>query len=142
MTTALLFIAFGYFSGSILFAKITAKLFQKPAILQDSKDGNPGTANAFRYGGFWCGIITLLAVFAMVFILLSTVLRITPHFHRTLITYLFTLVGLFVCDCERSILFGFLIITLTVCLRLHMSKEEREKMIVKLLILSCRRWRS
>lgn len=202
MTTALLFIAFGYFFGSILFARITAKLFQKPAILQDSKDGNPGTANAFRYSGFWCGIITLfgdllkgaipvylyqkfrgsftaapalaalvliapvlghafpafygfqggkgiavtfgcllgllpnyipLAVFAMVFILLSTVLRITPHFYRTLITYLFTLVGLFVCDCERSILIGFLIVTLTVCIRLYMSKEEKEKMTVKLL---------
>lgn len=202
MITALLFIVFGYFSGSILFAKVTARLFQKPAILQDSKDGNPGTTNAFRYGGFWCGIITLfgdllkgvipvylyqkfggsftatpalsalvliapvlghafpafygfqggkgiavtfgcllgllpnytpLAMFAMVFILLSTVFRISPHFHRTLITYLFTLIGLFVWDCERSILIGFLIITLTVCLRLYMSKEEKEKITVKLL---------
>lgn len=59
MSTALLFIAFGYFSGSILFAKVTSKVFHKPAILQDSKDGNPGTANAFQYGGFWCGTITL-----------------------------------------------------------------------------------
>lgn len=202
MTTALLFIAFGYFSGSILFAKVTSKVFHKPAILQDSKDGNPGTANAFQYGGFWCGTITLfgdllkgaipvylyqksgenfidmpalaalvliapvlghafpafyrfqggkgiavtfgcllgllpnyipLAVFAVLFILFSTVLRIMPHFHRTLITYLFTSIGLFVLDCKRSILIGFLIITLTVCLRLYMSKEEKEKMTVKLL---------
>lgn len=59
MTTTLLFIAFGYFSGSVLFAKVTSKVFHKPAILQDSKDGNPGTANAFQYGGFWCGTITL-----------------------------------------------------------------------------------
>lgn len=202
MTTALLFIAFGYFCGSILFAKVTSKVFHKPAILQDSKDGNPGTANAFQYGGFWCGTFTLfgdllkgaipvylyqksggnytgmsmpavlvliapvfghifpafyrfqggkgiavtfgcllgllpnyipLAVFAMLFILFSTVLRITPHFHRTLITYLFTLIGLFVLSCERSILIGFLIITLTVFFRLYMSKEEKDKMMVKLL---------
>lgn len=202
MTTALLFVAFGYFCGSILFANVTSKVFHKPAILQDSKDGNPGTANAFQYGGFGCGTITLfgdllkgaipvylyqksggnftdmpvlaalvliapvfghafpvfyrfqggkgiavtfgcllgllpnyipLAVFALLFILFSTVLRITPHFHRTLITYLFTLIGLFVLSCERSILIGFSIITLTVCLRLYMSKEEKEKMMVKLL---------
>lgn len=202
MIRNIFFIVGGYFSGSILFAKVAAKLFQKPAILQNSKDGNPGTANAFRYGGFWCGIITLLGdllkgaipvylyqkfggsfssvpalaalvliapvlghafpifyrfqggkgiavtfgcllgllpnyiplvVFAGAFILFSTVLRIAPHFHRTLITYLFTSIGLFVWGCERSILIGFLIITLTVCLRLHMSKEEKEKMTVKLL---------
>lgn len=202
MTTVLLFITFGYLFGSILFAKVTAKVFHKPAILLDSKDGNPGTANAFQYGGFWCGTITLfgdllkgaipvylyqksggnftdmpvfaalvliapvfghafpafssfqggkgiavtfgcllgllpnyipLAVFALLFILFSTVLRITPHFHRTLITYLFTSVGLFVLGCERSILIGFLFITLTVCLRLYMSKEKKEKMTVKLL---------
>lgn len=202
MIQDIFFVVGGYFSGSILFAKVTAKLFQKPAILQNSKDGNPGTANAFRYGGFWCGIITLLGdllkgampiylyqkfggsftsmpalvalvliapvlghafpafhrfqggkgiavtfgcllgllpdyipliVFAGAFILFSTVLRITPHFHRTLITYLFTSIGLFVLGCERSILIGFLIITLTVCLRLYMSKEEKEKMTVKLL---------
>lgn len=202
MLQDIFFIVWGYFSGSILFAKVTSKVFHKPAILQDSKDGNPGTANAFQYGGFWCGTITLfgdllkgvipvylyqkfggnftdipalaalvliapvlghafpafyrfqggkgiavtfgcllgllpnyipLAVFAVGFILLSTVLRITPHFYRTLVTYIFTLIGLFVLRCERSILIGFLIITLTVCLRLHMSKEEKEKMKVKLL---------
>lgn len=202
MIRDIFFIVGGYLFGSILFAKVTAKLFQKPTILQDSKDGNPGTANAFQYGGFSCGIITLfgdllkgavpvylyqkfggsftsmsalaalvliapvlghafpafhrfqggkgiavtfgcllgllpnyipLVVFAGVFILFSTVLRITPHFHRTLITYLFTLIGLFVLGCERSILIAFLMITLTVCLRLYMSKEEKEKMTVKLL---------
>lgn len=202
MSTALFFAIFGYFSGSILFAKVTSKVFHKPAVLTDSRDGNPGTANAFQYGGFWCGTITLLgdllkgtipvylyqksggnftdmpvlaalvliapvfghafpayyrfqggkgiavtfgcllglapnyipfSVFAVQFILFSTVLRVTPHFHRTRIAYLFTLVGLFVLDCDRSILMGFLIITLTVSLRLYMSKEEKEKMAVKLL---------
>ncbi len=202
MIQDIFFIVAGYCSGSLLFAQLTAKLFHKPAILQDSKDGNPGTTNAFRYGGFWCGTITLLGdllkgvipiylyqkfgddftavpvlsalvliapvlghafpvfygfhggkgiavtfgcllgllpnyiplvMFAGTFILFSTVLRITPHFHRTLITYLFTSIGLFVLGCERSILIGFLIITLTVCLRLYMSKEEKEKMVVKLL---------
>lgn len=59
MTTVLLFIIFGYLFGSILFARVTAKVFHKPTILLDSKDGNPGTANAFKYGGFGCGSITL-----------------------------------------------------------------------------------
>lgn len=202
MILSLFFIAAGYISGSILFAQLTAKLFHKPAILQESKDANPGTANAFQYGGFMCGIITLLgdmtkgflpvyfyqrfggnfstapilaaivlaapvfghafsifcgfyggkgiavtfgcllglipyylplSVLAALFILFSLVLRITPHFQRTLVTYVVTLIVLIFLRCELGILIGFLFITLTVCLRLHMSKEERTKIKVKLL---------
>lgn len=59
MLTSLCFTVFGYLSGSILFARVYAGLFGKD-LLSDSKDGNPGTSNAFIYGGMACGILTLL----------------------------------------------------------------------------------
>lgn len=59
MTTTLLFALAGYLCGGVLFARLAADLFGKPAILHDSKDGNPGAANAFTYGGFWCGVLVL-----------------------------------------------------------------------------------
>ena len=52
-------ILLGYLSGSILFARVSMALLHKGYILTASKDGNPGTANAFRYGGFLCGTLTL-----------------------------------------------------------------------------------
>lgn len=196
------FIAIGYLSGSILFARVCAKLMNKPAILQESRDGNPGTVNAFKYGGFMCGIITLIGdlakgflpvfvfwryggvlkefvpaaalvlvspvlghafpafsnfqggkgiavtfgcllgtypelipvmVFALLFIFFSMVLRITPHFTRTIVTYIATLF-IFIClRCPPGILLGFGLISATVMLRFHMSREAREKPEVKLL---------
>ena len=45
------FIAAGYLSGSILFARLVSGLSKKGDFLQDSPDHNPGAANAFRYGG-------------------------------------------------------------------------------------------
>ena len=61
MLRSLKFIVMGYLCGSVLFARICAKLFNKPAILLESKDKNPGAANAFQYGGFLCGILTQTA---------------------------------------------------------------------------------
>lgn len=52
-------ILFGYLSGSILYARIFAKLFRKEDMIEKSKDRNPGAGNAFMYGGFWCGVLTL-----------------------------------------------------------------------------------
>lgn len=60
MVRALLFILLGYLSGSVLYAKIWGKLLCGTDITQGSTDGNPGTANAFIQGGFWCGVLTLL----------------------------------------------------------------------------------
>lgn len=54
-----LYILLGYLSGSVLYARIAAKVFHKPQLLQCSPDQNPGAANAFQYGGFWCGVFTL-----------------------------------------------------------------------------------
>lgn len=51
----------GYLAGSILFARVFGRLICKKEITAESKDKNPGTANAFTYGGFWCGFLTLCA---------------------------------------------------------------------------------
>lgn len=50
----------GYLSGSVLYARIFAKIFKKENMFENSRDQNPGTANAFMYGGFWCGVLTLV----------------------------------------------------------------------------------
>ena len=54
------YVVLGYFCGSILFARLNAKIFGKPEIITQSPDGNPGTFNAFAYGGFLCGVLTLI----------------------------------------------------------------------------------
>ncbi len=59
MLTGLFYVLSGYLLGSILFANIFSKLFHKD-IISRSPDANYGTANAFRYGGPLCGILTLL----------------------------------------------------------------------------------
>ena len=55
----LLYIFGGYFLGSILFAEIFGKIISKKDITAESPDRNPGTVNAFKYGGTFCGILTL-----------------------------------------------------------------------------------
>lgn len=66
----------GYLSGSILFARLFGRLMGKD-VFGDSSDKNPGTFNAFRYGGFWCGVMTLcgdlLKGFLPVYMYLHTV---------------------------------------------------------------------
>ena len=51
----------GYFSGSILFGYEIPKIIKKINVCELSEDGNPGTYNAFRYGGFACGVGVLAA---------------------------------------------------------------------------------
>lgn len=202
MNTLLFFILCGYLSGNILFAQVAAKLMNKEEILKKSRDQNPGAANAFQYGGFWCGLITLwgdllkgilpvhfflnyggelttfplatalviaapvtghgflvffkfkggkgiavsfgcllglypdwrpVIIFASLFLIFSSVLRVTPHFHRTIVTYLSALVSIFWQQADAGAALGFLFITIIVCLRMRMSKEERVEMKVKVL---------
>ena len=59
MMRACFFAVFGYLCGSVLFARLFSAAMGKD-ILCSSKDGNPGTSNAFQYGGFFCGLLTLL----------------------------------------------------------------------------------
>lgn len=54
------FILFEYLFGSVLYAQIFVKLFYNKNLMEISPDNNPGTTNAFQYGGFWCGILTLI----------------------------------------------------------------------------------
>lgn len=59
MTNPFLWALIGYLSGSVLFANVFSRLFRKSDMLEHSKDHNPGAANAYMYGGFWCGTCTL-----------------------------------------------------------------------------------
>lgn len=191
----------GYIMGSILFAQVFSKLFNKN-ILQESKDGNPGTANAFMYGGFWCGVLTLffelfkgavpvylylkgvniqsagtaalasviaapvighiypifnkfhggkgiavtfgvllglvpiwspVVLLAFFFIFFSIIVRVSPHIHRTVVTYCCTLAAIVLTNPIRGIIAGVAIITVIVLHRLYISKEEKEKIKVGLL---------
>lgn len=54
-----LFTLLGYLSGSVLYANLMLELFGKQGALEKSSDRNPGTANAFHYGSFACGVLTL-----------------------------------------------------------------------------------
>lgn len=75
-----------------------------------------------------------LLFFALFFIFFSVVLRITPHFYRTIVTYFCTCAALFISGTPRLFVFGFLLITLTVCLRFALSYEEKERFQIKLWI--------
>lgn len=196
------FIVAGYVSGSILYARLFARLFKKDDLFAKSRDGNPGTANAFLYGGFWCGLFTLvcdvlkgfLPVFlymthcrppmgewlpgalvlaapvvghgfsmfhrfrggkgiavtfgcllgllpiwqpvawlAAFFIFFSVVVRVTPHYYRTLIAYACTFVCLFFTARWTAVWAGFLIIFAVVSVKLLSSGEEKEKVGVSAL---------
>lgn len=101
MITVLFYTIIGYISGSLLPARFFSRLFCGRDVTEDSPDKNPGTFNAFTYGGFWCGALTLicdllksfLPVFlylmvaeksaGLVFVMLAPVLgHIFPVFHH------------------------------------------------------------
>ncbi len=50
-----------------MFGVIIPKLFHKD-ITSESVDKNPGAVNAFTYGGFWCGVLTLAGDMAKGFV--------------------------------------------------------------------------
>ena len=196
------FVLFGYFSGSVLYERIFSRLFGKEVMIEKSKDKNPGTANAFMYGGFWCGVLTLICdigkgflpvwlylrlhqgmqqemldmafvlaapvvghvfpifykgrggkgiavtfgsmlglfplwqpavILAVYFIFFSTVLRISPHYYRTLAAYFCSLYTILTRLGIMPVSVGFVIITVAVCIRMFVSVEEKGKLKVKLL---------
>ncbi len=200
MLRTVLYVIAGYISGSVLYARVFCSLLGKEDILQRSPDQNPGTTNAFVYGGFWCGLLTLLfdllkgfvpvffyllgapvrgkwqlsavlsapvighifpahsrfkggkgiattfgcllglypyglpvLLFAAAFIFLSVGLRISPHFYRIIWAYLGAFAAMTVCKVDPAVYLGFGIITAAVCLRMYLSKEEKEQFEVKLL---------
>lgn len=201
--TDLFYILWGYCSGSILFARIFGWIIKRKDITADSRDQNPGVANAFLYGGFLCGVLTLagdlmkgflpmycylhyscqmsdevnlgfvlvmaapiighifpifnhfrggkgiavtfgcllgltpilepVVLLAIVFLFFSLILRVTPHYHRTILTYLCTALLMFALPVPECVPLGFLLITGVVMLRMWMSDEEKDKMKVHLL---------
>ncbi len=77
---------------------------------------------------FW----TPALIFAGCFIFFSVVVRITPHFQRTAITYFVTLLLLAFTRQPGGVVYGYLLMSVMVGLRLHLSKEPREHMQVLL----------
>ena len=193
------YILLGYLSGSLLWAKFFGSLLAKEDITAASPDGNPGATNAFRYGGFWCGCLTLCfdmlkgflpvmlycrnaaalpslglafamvapvvghthsvfhgfrggkgiavsfgcllglapdlrpaLILALVFVLFSVVIKITPHYYRTLATYIVAIPVMFAVIHEGAVRVGFFLIAEAVILKLMGSKEEKEKLEVKI----------
>ena len=54
------FAIMGFFLGSIMFALILPRHFKGIDVRKLSDDGNPGTANAVKYGGVALGLLCLL----------------------------------------------------------------------------------
>lgn len=193
----ILYILFGYLSGSVLFAQVFGKLVAGKDITADAGDKNPGTANAFMQGGVLCGILTLFAelgkgflpvflycrgqqtsalmlvmaapvlghifpVFfhfrggkgiavtfgcllallpgcpaayflAAFFLFFSLVVRISPHYYRTLLTYLCTeAAAMFFCH-NLYIRIGFSLIFVAVFIKMLSSREEKKPLKVGIL---------
>lgn len=194
MILDLIFIALGYFSGSVLFAKVNGRLLGKGDVAQGTCDGNPGATNAFRNGGFLCGVLTLLGdclkgflpvwlylqavpasvgtgfslvlaapvighilpvfygfhggkgiatsfgcllgllphwgpvgILACCFLFFSLILRVTPHYHRTLLTYLCAGILMMIFQQNTAVTLGFSLIMVAIIFRLLTSQEEKEK---------------
>lgn len=85
MTTALLYALAGYLCGGVLFARLAADFFGKTAIVTESQDGNPGAANAFTYGGFWCGVLVLCGDLAKGFLPVRLYLKSADAVHTPLL---------------------------------------------------------
>ena len=202
MMRTLWFVIFGYLSGSILYARVFGRWLKKEDIFKETKDQNPGTANAFMQGGFLCGMLTLsgdllkgfLPVFlylssnpdvmlrdpglslvmaapvlghifpvffgfhggkgiavtfgsllgllpmarpvlflAAFFVFFSLILKVAPHFYRTIATYLAALVCMIFVLRDAAVSAGFFLITGLVIYRMHKSSEKRENMRISLL---------
>lgn len=71
-STYVFWILIGYFSGSILYGYLIPRCFCHVDVTKASDDGNPGTANAFKYAGFGAGcsviLLELLKSFVPVFL--------------------------------------------------------------------------
>lgn len=193
MNRYLIYVMAGYLSGSVLYARLFLQLFGKADEYLQSKDENPGTANAFHYGGFACGMLTLagdmlkgflpvllylrsgeditpvplalvlmapvlghafscfyglrggkgiavsfgcmlglvplwppVLLFAGAFIFFSVVVKITPHFQRTAITYFVTVLLEAFTHQPDGVVLGYALIAVIVLLRLHLSREPRQ----------------
>lgn len=95
--------------------------------------GGKGIAVSF---GCLIGLLPIwqpLIILAVFFIFFSVVVKITPHYQRTLVTYLCAIAGTMMTVDKKEISVGFFMISSVVILKLLMSKEDKEQMGVKLL---------
>ena len=75
----------------------------------------------------------LRLLLAVCFIFFSLILRITPHFYRTIGSYGASFIMLCLMQEVFSVKLGFLLITIAVGIRFALSKEEKDKIRVSLL---------
>ena len=54
------YIVLGYLAGGMMFGYLIPRLLKGIDVRALSSDGNPGTANAFFYGGAFCGTLVLV----------------------------------------------------------------------------------
>lgn len=93
--------------------------------------GGKGIAVSF---GCLLGLLPLwqpVVILAACFLTFSLVVRITPNFYRTAVTYPCALLVMYLTRQNSSVTLGFLLIASVVCLRLHLSRETREQMETK-----------
>lgn len=74
----LLFAALGYLLGSMHFCDFILRRFKGIDVKAVSPDGNPGTCNAYQFGGFWCGTATLLLDLLKGTLPVAACLRVSP----------------------------------------------------------------
>lgn len=74
-----------------------------------------------------------VGLLALLFVFFSLILRITPHYYRTLATYLGVELLLFVFSRDPRLWVGFSLIFIAVTVRMLASKEEKSPPEVKLL---------
>lgn len=79
LTDVVLYTLIGYLSGSVLYSLLYVKMFKLSDIRINSRDHNPGVANAFKNGGFACGTFTLVGDFFKAFLPVYLYLHLTSH---------------------------------------------------------------
>lgn len=79
LTDVVLYTLVGYLSGSVLYSLLYSKIFHISDIRINSRDHNPGVANAFKNGGSACGIFTLFGDFFKAFIPVFLYIHFTSH---------------------------------------------------------------
>ncbi len=192
MTRTAFYLLAGYLSGSVLYAHVWGYLLCGKDITAGTLDHNPGTANAFMEGGFWCGMLTLACelakgflpvwlflrqanyqdfslvlilaapvighilplywhfqggkgiavsfgcllglcpyftpalILAACFILFSTIFVITPHYHRTVISYICAAALTFLTVKLAAARWGMLLISAAILLKLMTCEEKSE----------------
>ena len=93
--------------------------------------GGKGIATSF---GVLMGLFPELRpvmALAAVFILFAAVIRVTPNFACTIVSYLVTTAVMWLLPVLPGVQMGFTIIAAVICMRLHVSREARVKARVK-----------